>query len=121
MANPLVTIAVPIAGIVASQLGTRAAAAGWGAVFGEDAPTAKAQKASKKDVARRRRQGKKQGLSSAEITALHDPQEDQPLWKILLWATVSGVVLQGLREAARRGTKTGVERLTTRRPRPNRG
>ncbi len=121
MANPLVSIAVPIAGIIAAQLGTKVAAAGWGAVFGEDAPTAKARKASKKDVARRRKQGKKDGLSRSEVRALRDPQEDQPLWKILLWATVSGVLLQGLREGARRGTKSGVERLTTRRPRPNRG
>jgi hypothetical protein len=121
VANPLVSIAVPIAGIIASQLGTRAAAAGWGAVFGEDAPTAKARRASHKDLARRRKQGKREGLSRAELRDLKDPQEDQPLWKVLLWASVSGVVLQGLREAARRGTKSGVERLTTRRPRPNRG
>ena len=39
----------------------------------------------------------------------------------MLWATISGVVLQGLRMAAKRGAKAGAERLTTRRPRPNRG
>ena len=39
----------------------------------------------------------------------------------MLWATISGVVLQGLRVAAKRGTQVGVERLTTRRPRANRG
>ena len=118
MANPIVSIAVPVAGIVAAVVGNKAAAAGWGAVFGEEAPTTKTQKAAKKDVARRRKQAKKDGLSKAEIAAIKD---DQPLWKILLWATVSGVILQGLRVAAKRGAKSGAERLTSRRPRPNRG
>lgn len=121
MANPLVSIAVPLAGIIAAQIGRKAAAAGWGAVFGEDAPTTKTQKAAAKDVVRRRKQAKKDGLPGAEIEVIKDPQDAEPLWKILLWAAVSGVLLQGLREAAKRGTKTGVEHLTTRRPRPNRG
>ncbi|MGP9537718.1 DUF4235 domain-containing protein [Brachybacterium sp. AOP43-C2-M15] len=121
MANPLVSIAVPVAGVIAATLGNKAASAGWGAVFGEDAPTVKTQKAAKKDVAQRRKQAKKDGLPSSEIEAIRDPEDDQPLWKILLWATISGVVLQGLRVAARRGAKVGAERLTARRPRPNRG
>lgn len=121
MANPLVSIAVPVAGILAAQIGNRAAAAGWGAVFGEDAPTIKAEKAAKKDVAKRRKQAKKDGLSKSEIAAIHDPTDDQPVWKMMLWATVSGVLLQGLRMLAKRGAKTGAERLTTRRPRANRG
>ena len=121
MANPLVSIAVPVAGIVAGIVGNKAAAAGWGAVFGEDAPTVKSQKAAKKDAAKRRKQAKKDGLSKAEIAAIRDPEDDQPIWKMMLWATVSGVILQGLRVAAKRGAQTGTERLTTRRPRPNRG
>ena len=121
MANPIVSIAVPVAGLVAAAVGNKAAAAGWGALFGEDAPTAKAQKAAQKNVAAQRKQAKKDGLSKAEIEAIKDPEDDQPIWKLLLWATISGVLLQGLRVAAKRGTKTGVERLASRRPRPSRG
>ena len=55
MANPLVSIAVPVAGLVAAAVGNKAAAAGWGAVFGEDAPTDKTQKALQKDAAQRRK------------------------------------------------------------------
>jgi len=121
VANPLVSIIVPIAGIVAASVGKKAAEAGWGAVFGEDAPTTKAQKAAQKDVATQRKQLKKDGASKAEIRAIKDPDDDQPVWKLMLWATISGVVLQGLRVAARRGAKAGAERLTTRRPRANRG
>ncbi len=121
MANPLVSIAVPVAGILAATVGNKAAAAAWGAVFGEDAPTVKMQKAAQKDAAKRRKQAKKDGASKAEIAAIKDPDDDQPVWKMMLWATVSGVILQGLRVAAKRGAKTGAERLTTRRPRPNRG
>lgn len=121
MANPLVSIIVPVAGIIAASVGKKAAETGWGVVFGEDAPTTKSQKAAKKDVAARRKQAKKDGASKAEIAAIKDPDDDQPVWKMMLWATVSGVILQGLRVAAKRGAKTGAERLTTRRPRPNRG
>nr|WP_245349006.1 DUF4235 domain-containing protein [Brachybacterium fresconis] len=121
VANPLVKIAVPVAGIIASQVGNKAAAKGWGAVFGEDAPTVKANKAAQKDAEKRRKQAKKDGLPKSEIEAIKDPEDDQPIWKMLLWATVSGVLLQGLRMAAKRGAKSGTERLTSRRPRPNRG
>jgi hypothetical protein len=100
VANPLVSIAVPVAGVLAAKLGTKAAEAGWGAVFGEDAPTTKTQKAAQKDVAARRKQMKKDGASKAEIRAVRDPEDDQPVWKLMLWATISGVVLQGLRMAA---------------------
>lgn len=121
MANPLVSIAVPVAGLVAAAVGNKAAAAGWGAVFGEDAPTDKTQKALQKDAAQRRKQAKKDGLSKDEIAQIKDPSEQMPVWKMMLWATISGVVLQGLRVAAKRGTQVGVERLTTRRPRANVG
>lgn len=121
MANPLVKIVVPLAGIVASVIGNKAAAAGWGAVFGEDAPTTKATKAAKKDAQQRRKQAKKEGQSKAEIEAIKDPADDQPIWKMLLWATVSGVLLQGLKMMAKRGAQTGAERVVSRRPRGNRG
>src|SRR5699024_7688877 len=121
VANPLVSIAVPVAGIVAGIVGNKAAAAGWGAVFGEDAPTVKSQKAAKKDEAMRRKKEKTDDLAKAEIAAISDHEDDQPIWKMMLWATVSGVILQGLRVAAKRGAQTGTERLVTRRPRPNRG
>ena len=121
VANPIVSIVVPVAGIVAGLIGNKAAAVGWRAVFGEDAPIVKSQKAAKKDVAQRRKQAKKDGLSKAEIDAIKDPSDDQPIWKLRRWATVSGVLLQGLRVAAKRGAQKGAERLTTRRPRTNRG
>lgn len=120
MANPIVSIVVPVAGIVAGIAGNKAAAAGWGAVFGEEAPTVKSQKAASKDVAKRRKQAKKEGASKAEIEAITGPDDDQPIWKLMLWSAISGVVLQSLRVAAKRGAKKGAERLTTRRPRPNR-
>ncbi|MDN6399655.1 MAG: DUF4235 domain-containing protein, partial [Brachybacterium sp.] len=83
--------------------------------------TVKAQKAAQKDAAQRRKQAKKDGRSKAEIDQIKDPEDDEPIWKMLLWATVSGVILQGLRMGAKRGAKKGTERLTMRRPRPNRG
>lgn len=121
MANPLVSVAVPVAGLIASILGKKVASAGWGAVFGEDAPTPKAAKASKKETAQRRKQAKKDGLGKAEIREIRDPSEDQPVWKIMLWTLISGVLLQGLRQLAQRGAKKGTERMISRRPRANRG
>ncbi|WP_193104789.1 DUF4235 domain-containing protein [Brachybacterium sp. FME24] len=121
MANPLVKIAVPLAGVAAAVVGNKAAQAGWGAVFGEDAPTVKAAKSSRKETQKNRKQAKKDGLTKAEIQEIKDPTQDQPIWKALLWTLVSGVVLQGLKLAAQRGAQAGVEGLTSRRPRANRG
>jgi Protein of unknown function (DUF4235) len=121
VANPLLKIVVPVAGVLASIVGNKAVKAGWGAVFGEDAPSAKAAKASRKDTAQRRKQAKKDGLPASEIREIKDPTDDQPIWKALLWALVSGVILQGLKLMAQRGAKAGTERLTSRRPRTNRG
>ncbi|PMC75487.1 hypothetical protein CJ197_06980 [Brachybacterium sp. UMB0905] len=121
MANPIVTIAVPIAGFIAARLGSQAASAGWGAVFGEEAPTPKKQKAAEKAAAQRRKELKKEGASKAEISAVRNPEDETPVWKIVLWTTISGLVLQGLRVAAQRGTKAGLERAMSRRPRSNRG
>lgn len=121
MANPLVKIIVPIAGVAAGMVGRKVATAGWGAVFGEDAPTAKAQKASAKATAKQRKQAKKDGLGKDEIAGITDPMQEQALWKIALWTLISGVLLQGLRQVAQRGAKRGAEAVTERRPRPNRG
>ncbi|GAA1334669.1 MULTISPECIES: DUF4235 domain-containing protein [Brachybacterium] len=121
MANPLVKIVVPIAGILAAQVGSRAARSGWGAVFGEDAPTVKANRASKKDTAARRKQAKKDGLSKAEIDEIRDPMDEQPVWKVMLWTLISGVMLQGFKQLAQQYAKKGTERVVSRRPRANRG
>lgn len=121
MANPLVKIAVPLAGVLAAALGKKVAETGWGAVFGEEPPTPKAAKATRKQTQQQRKQAKKDGLSKAEIQAIRDPSEEQPIWKAMLWTLISGVLLQGFRQIAQRGAKSGTERLTRRRPRPNRG
>lgn len=121
MANPLVKIAVPLAGVAAAVIGNKVAEAGWGAVFGEDAPTEKTVKNSQKDAKKQRKQAKKEGQPKPEIEAIRDPAEDQPIWKALLWTLISGVVLQGIKLAAERGTRKGVDSLTYRRPRSNRG
>ncbi|MGY5763958.1 DUF4235 domain-containing protein [Brachybacterium sp. DNPG3] len=121
MANPLVKIIVPIVGVAVGTLGRKAATAGWGAVFGEDAPTAKAQKASAKATAKQRKQAKKAGLGKDEIARITDPMQNQAAWKVALWTILSGVVLQAVRQAAQRGATRGTEALISRRPRANRG
>lgn len=121
MPNPLVSLAATAAGIGAGVFGKKLIESGWGAVFGEDAPTNQVTKTSAKDTKARRKQAKKDGLSKEEIAEIRDPQEDLPVWKLMLWTTLSGAVLQGLRLAARRAAAQGTERLTQRRPRPNRG
>lgn len=121
MANPLVKIAVTVAGIAAAQIGRRVATVGWGAVFGEDPPSEQLTKDSAKETKKRRKQAKKDGLSKAEIAEIRDPAEDVVWWKMALWTVVSGILLQGLRAAAQDGAKRGTDRLTRRRPRPNRG
>lgn len=121
MANPLVKLAVTGSGIAAAMIGRSLASAGWGAVFGEDPPSEQYTKDSAKETKKRRKQAKKDGLSKAEIAEIRDPAEDVPWWKAILWTIVSGVLLQGLRAAAQNGAKKGADRLTRRRPRPNRG
>ncbi|WP_010533899.1 DUF4235 domain-containing protein [Brachybacterium squillarum] len=121
MANPIVNIVVPLAGVAASVIGKKAAAAGWGAVFGEDAPTAKNTKASQKETAKRRKQARKDGASKAEAKEISDPMDETPVWKIALWTLISGVLLQSLRQLAQRGAKKGTEKMISRRPRSNRG
>lgn len=119
--NPLVKLAVSGAGIAAGVIGNIAIARGWGAVFGEDAPTKKALKRSAKATAAARKQAKKEGLSRSEIRAIQDPHAEQPVWKVLLWIFLSGVAIKGFQELARKGAMSGTRYLTERRPRPNRG
>jgi len=121
VANPLVKIAVTGAGIAAGVIGNKLITRGWDAAFGEDAPTAKALKASAKATKAARKEAKKAGLSKAEILDIRDPQQDQPVWKGLLWILISGVAIKALQELAKKGARSGAERLTSRRPRANRG
>lgn len=121
MANPLVKIAVTASGFAAARLGRRIADAGWGAVFGEEPPDDQFTRNSEKETKKRVKQAKKDGLSKAEIEEIRNPADDVPWWKGMLWAAVSGVLLQGLRTAAQSGAKKGTDRITRRRPRPNRG
>lgn len=121
MSNPLVKIAAGAAAVAAGTLGRKLMISGWEAAFGEEAPTDQVVKDSAKDTAVRRKQAKKDGLGKEEISAIRDPQDEVPVWKIVLWTVLSGAVLQGLRLGARRMAARGAERLTERRPRPNRG
>ena len=121
MPNPLVSIAASVAGIAAGVIGKKVMVSGWGAVFGEEAPTDKALKASKKDVKQQRKQAKKDGLSKEEIAQIRDREEELPAWKLALWAILSGAILQALQLGARRLAADGADRVTRRRPRPNRG
>lgn len=121
MGNLLVKIAVTVSGVAAAMVGRQLITAAWGAVFGEDAPTPKNTKASAKETAKRRKQAKKEGLDKQQIEEIRDPSEQEPVWKVLLWTLLSGVVLQGMRMLAQRGAQAGTEKITGRRPRPNRG
>lgn len=119
--NPLVGLAVAGAGIASAFIGNQLLEKGWGAVFKEDAPTEKMTKQSAKDTKAERKQAKKEGRGKDEIAQISDPIGDMPVWKILLWTALSGVVVQGIKMLAQRGAQKGMERMTTRRPRPNRG
>lgn len=121
MGNVLVKISMTIAGIAAAVVGNKLIIGLWGAVFGEDAPTTKHAKATAKETKQRRKEAKKEGQASQEIAEIRDPMDDQPIWKALLWTLLSGVFLQGMRLLAQRGARTGTEKVTGRRPRPNRG
>lgn len=121
MSNPLVKVAASLAAVAAGMIGRKLLISGWEAAFGEDAPTDQVVKESAKDTKERRKQAKKDGLSKAEVKEIRDPQDDIAVWKIVLWTVLSGAVLQGLRLAAERAAAQGAERLTERRPRPNRG
>lgn len=121
MTNPLVKIAMTGAGIAAGVIGNKLLVTGWGAAFGEDAPTAKNAKLSAKDTKARKKQAKKDGASKQEIAEIRDPHQEQDAWKIALWTILAGVVLQSLRRSAQRGVEVAAEKVTERRPKPNRG
>ena len=121
MGNVLVKISMTIAGLAAAVVGNKLIISLWGAIFGEDAPTAKHAKSTAKETKQRRKQAKKEGQGPQEIAEIRDPSEDQPVWKALLWTLLSGVFLQGMRMLAQRGARAGTEKVTGRRPRPNRG
>lgn len=121
MANPLVKIAVTGAGIAAGIIGNKLLAAGWGAAFGEEAPTTKTAKQSAKDTKKAKKKAKKDGASADEIAEIRDPVKDQTTWKVILWTLLTGVVMQALRRSAQNGVEKTAERITERRPKPNRG
>ncbi|HJB10119.1 MAG TPA: DUF4235 domain-containing protein [Candidatus Brachybacterium merdavium] len=121
MGNVLVKISMTIAGLAAAVVGNKLIISLWGAIFGEDAPTAKHAKSTAKETKQRRKEAKKEGQTAQEIAAIRDPSEDQPVWKALLWTLLSGVFLQGMRMLAQRGARVGTEKVAGRRPRPNRG
>lgn len=119
--NPVVKAAVAGAGLLGAIVANQVLEKGWSAVFDESAPTDKAAKQSAKDVKAERKQAKKDGAAKTEVAEIQDPMDDMPVWKLLLWTAVSGIVIQGLRLLAERGAQRGTERLLMRRPRPNRG
>lgn len=119
--NPIVGLAVTAAGIAAAFIGNQVLEKGWSAVFGEQAPTEKTTKQSAKDAKAERKQAKKDGASKQEIAEISDPADDLAPWKVLLWAALSGVVIQALKLLAQRGAQKGITRLTERRPDANRG
>lgn len=119
--NPLVNVAVTVAGVAAGFVGQKIITAGWSRAFGEDAPTAKRVKQSAKETKSAQKQAKKDGASKDEIAEILDPEKQRPVWQMLLWTLLSTVAVQGLRTAAQRGAASSTSRLIARRPRPNRG
>ncbi|MGP9694534.1 DUF4235 domain-containing protein [Brachybacterium sp. AOP25-B2-12] len=120
-AQPLIRLAVIGAGVGAAFLGNQLLERGWEAIFKEDAPTDKVAKRGAKDTKAERKQAKKDGATPTELAEIHDPMDDLPVWKILLWTVLSGVAIQGIKLLAERGVQKGAERLIDRRPGSNRG
>lgn len=121
MPNPLVKLAMTGASLAAGYVGQKLLIAGWEAVFGEDAPTDQNVKQSAKDTKAVRKMAKKEGLTKEELQEIRDPEEDRPFWQAVLWTILTGVILQLVREAAASGTRLGAQKLSGRRPSPNRG
>lgn len=119
--NPLVGAIVTVAGIGTSILAKKALKAGWHRAFDEEAPDSKFEKQAKKDLKARQKQAKKDGASKAEIKAMTSEYEDVDAWKVALFTILSGVVISGLQQVAKKGAQSGAERLVARRPRANRG
>lgn len=119
--NPLVGAIVTVAGIGTSILAKKALEAGWHRAFDEEVPDSKFEKQAKKDLKARQKQAKKDGASKAEIKAMTSEYEDVDSWKVALFTILSGVVISGLQQMAKKGAQSGAERLVARRPRANRG
>ena len=119
--NPLVGAIVTVAGIGTSILAKKALEAGWHRAFDEEVPDSKFEKQAKKDLKARQKQAKKDGASKAEIKAMTSEYEDVDAWKVALFTILSGVVISGLQQVAKKGVQSGAERLVARRPRANRG
>ncbi|MCT2056316.1 DUF4235 domain-containing protein [Dermabacter hominis] len=119
--NPLVGAIVTVAGIGTSILAKKALKAGWHRAFDEEVPDSKFEKQAKKDLKARQKQAKKDGASKAEIKAMTSEYEDVDAWKVVLFTILSGVVISGLQQVAKKGAQSGAERLVARRPRANRG
>lgn len=119
--NPLVGAIVTVAGIGTSILAKKALEAGWHRAFDEEVPDSKFEKQAKKDLKARQKQAKKDGASKTEIKAMTSEYEDVDAWKVALFTILSGVVISGLQQVAKKGAQSGAERLVARRPRANRG
>ncbi|MDO5661797.1 MAG: DUF4235 domain-containing protein [Brachybacterium sp.] len=119
--NPLVKGVVVLAGVAAGMLANQLMERGWSAVFHETAPSDKAVKKSQSDAKSRRKEAKKDGATKEEIERITDLEDEQPIWKLLLWTALSGVVVQTLRMLAERGAQNAGNRLLSRRPPSNRG
>ncbi|OFT20642.1 DUF4235 domain-containing protein [Dermabacter sp. HMSC08H10] len=119
--NPLVGAIVTVAGIGTSILAKKALEAGWHRAFDEEVPDSKFEKQAKKNLKARQKQAKKDGASKAEIKAMTSEYEDVDAWKVALFTILSGVVISGLQQVAKKGAQSGAERLVARRPRANRG
>ena len=113
MPQAVVRLALVGASMGAGLLGNKVLEKGWGAIFGEDVPTDANRKQAEKEYKSQVKEAKKAGDELPEPPA----EEDLPLWKILLWTVVSGIVLQSLQYAAQKGAV----KLLERRPRANRG
>ena len=119
--NPLVGAIVTVAGIGTSILAKKALEAVWHLAFDEEVPDSKFEKQAKKDLKARQKQAKKDGASKAEIKAMTSEYDDVDAWKVALFTILSGVVISGLQQVAKKGAQSGAERLVARRPRANRG
>ena len=86
--DPLVKIAVTLAGVGAAFVANQALERVWGLVFDEKAPTEKYAKSAAKEVKQERKAAKKDGASKAELATITSKVDEQPIWKLLLWAAL---------------------------------
>lgn len=119
MPNPAMKVSTSLAAIAAGVLANNLLRIGWKAAFHEDPPTKKAMKSRNKDLDRQRKEAQKTGARRNAVERLENQQAEveTPIWKIIVWTVISGIVVAALRNAAERG----VNHAFTRRPRANRG